>query len=262
MINLNISTEDYLNTKPYPHCSIDNILPTDLAKKCQDEILNIPDKEWDRYNNPFEKKYTLRNKNKLPENCNILFNYLNSKQFIEQLSEFVNEKLYPDPTKNWWGIHKYDNGDYLDIHSDAGIHPQTKQKKYVTLGIYLSKNWSEENLGHLEIWEGDSLKSDDHNLHKCITKILPSFNKLILFNNTNNAWHGNPIPTICNSDQKRIFITVSYLSNNYKNEYSNKYQKALFIKLPSEPEDKEKDNLRLLRVDPEKYKEIYNTQIS
>ena len=258
MINLNINSINYLNTYPYPYCSIDNILSINFAKKCQDEILNISDEEWDRYNNPFEQKYTLRNKNKLSENCTILFNYLNSKQFITQLSKIVNEKLYPDPTKNWWGIHKYDNGDYLDIHSDAGIHPETKQKKHVTLGIYLSKNWSEENLGHLEIWKGNNINIDNHKLTKCVKKILPSFNKLILFNNTNNAWHGNPIPTICNSDQKRIFITVSYLSNNHENEYSNKHQKALFIKLPNEPENKEKNKLRLLRVDPEKYKDIYN----
>lgn len=260
MINLNINSDNYLDTYPYPHCSIDNILPIDLAKKCQDEILEIPDIEWDRYNNPFEQKYTLRNKNKLPKNCTILFNYLNSKKFIEQLSDIVNQKLYADPTKNWWGVHKYDNGDHLDIHSDAGIHPKTKQKKHTTLGIYLSKNWSDENLGHLEIWEGDSINSKNHKLNKCVNKILPSFNKLILFNNTNNAWHGNPTPTKCSKDQKRIFVTVSYLSNNHENEYSNKHQKALFIKLPDEPENKEKDKLRLLRVDPEKYKEIYNCQ--
>ena len=93
MIKLNINSKNYLNTRPYPHHSIDNILPTNFAKKCQEEILNIPDEEWDRYNNPFEQKYTLRNKNKLPKNCSILFNYLNSEKFIEQLSEIVNEKL-------------------------------------------------------------------------------------------------------------------------------------------------------------------------
>jgi hypothetical protein len=33
--------------------------------------------------------------------------------------------------------------------------------------------------------------------------------------------------------------------------------KAFFIARPSDPVDKEKDKLRLLRADPEKYKEIY-----
>ena len=81
---------------------------------------------------------------------------LTSNLFVDKLSHIVGEKLYNDPTKHWWGVHKYRNGDKLDIHSDAGIHPICGDKKHVTLGIYLSKNWKEENKGHLEIWEGGS----------------------------------------------------------------------------------------------------------
>jgi hypothetical protein len=33
--------------------------------------------------------------------------------------------------------------------------------------------------------------------------------------------------------------------------------KALFIKRPEDPVDPEKDRLRLLRADPERYKEVY-----
>jgi hypothetical protein len=33
--------------------------------------------------------------------------------------------------------------------------------------------------------------------------------------------------------------------------------KALFVARPGDPEDLEKDKMRLLRADPEKYKEIY-----
>ena len=34
-------------------------------------------------------------------------------------------------------------------------------------------------------------------------------------------------------------------------------KKAFFVKLPNELDDPEKDKLRLLRADPEKYKTIY-----
>jgi len=108
---------------------VHNVLDSSFAKKCQDEILNIDEKEWDRYDNPFEGKYTLRNKNNLPNNCQKLFNFLISDSFVNHLSKKCGEQLYNDPNKNWWGIHKYKNGDHLDIHSDAGIHPLTGQKK-------------------------------------------------------------------------------------------------------------------------------------
>ena len=84
MIKLNISSDLYTSTLPFPYYVQENILDYDFAKKCQDEILAIPDNAWDRYNNPFEQKYTLRNKNNLPLNCNILFNYLNSNDFIDK----------------------------------------------------------------------------------------------------------------------------------------------------------------------------------
>ena len=255
------SYTEYNSARAYPHLAVDNILPEDFAKKCQDEILNIPNEDWDRYANPFEQKYTLRDKNNLPPTLNKLFEYLTSTFFVNHLSSIVGEKISLDINKNWWGVHKYDNNDYLDIHADAGIHPVTKDKKHVTLGIYLSKYWSEENGGHLEIWAGDSTTSDDAKLHECVTRILPSFNKLILFTCNDYSWHGNPTPVSCPNGNKRIFVTISYVSDNHGEHFKNMRQKAFFVKLPSEPHNPEKDKLRLLRADPEKYKEIYRTNV-
>jgi hypothetical protein len=56
-------------------------------------------------------------------------------------------------------------------------------------------------------------------------------------------------------DAKRIFITISYLTENCSD--LNRRTKALFVARPSDPDDEEKDKMRLLRADPEKYKEIY-----
>ena len=202
----------------------------------------------------------MRDKNNLPKHCSKLFNLLTSDNTLKQLSIITGEQLFNDPTKNWWGIHKYDNGDYLDIHSDAGIHPKTRQKKHLTLGIYLSKDWKEENKRHLEIWKGDSINNSNPTLTKLVTKILPSFNKLVIFDNTNNAWHGNPNPVNISNNEKRIFVTISYLSNIHSDLYDNNREKAFFIKLPNEPENTEKDKLRLLRADPKKYKLVYSIQ--
>jgi hypothetical protein len=262
MENINlINKEQYQNTLPFPYISVDNILNNKLALDIQSEILALDENYWDRYDNPFEEKYTLRDKNNLPKNIQYLFNILTSELFIEKLSQIVDEKLYNDPTKHWWGIHKYKNGDKLDIHSDAGVHPICGDKKHVTLGIYLSKNWKEENKGHLEIWEGGNVLNDDVKLVKKITEFLPSFNKLILFNNTNNAWHGNPERVLCNKDSCRIFLTISYLSKNHKEPYDNTRKRAFFIKRPNDPENDEKDKLRLMRADENKYKEIYKHNI-
>lgn len=242
-----------MNTKPYTFQ--DNFLKEDVAYKIQKEILDIPDEEWDRYENPFESKYTLRNKYTFPENLRTLFEELESDIFINKLSEITGYKLLLDPTRNFWGVHKYNNGDKLDIHVDAGLHPNTKQKKQVTFGIYLSKNWKEEYGCELEMWSGDNCVSNDSTLYQKIESIAPIFNRMVLFINNDYSWHGNPTPSKCPYDSKRIFVTISYLSDNYDDK--NKRQKAFFIKRPDDPEDEEKDRLRLLREDVNMCKDVY-----
>jgi dTDP-4-dehydrorhamnose reductase len=255
ILNLKINSIQFKETFPFPYLKSLNVLDDSFAKKIQDEILNIPDFEWDRYNNPLEQKYTLRNKEHIPTECNKLFSMLSSKDFTNYLSSIMGYEIKNDPTKNWWGIHKYDDGDHLDIHVDAGLHPQTKQKKQLTLGIYFSIDWKEENGGHLEIWEGENSSKYDAKIVKCCHKILPSFNTLILFECNDYAWHGNPNPVICRNGEKRIFLTLSYVSEQCTN--LNKREKAYFVKRPCDPEDIEKDKIRMMRCDPEKYKEVY-----
>lgn len=253
-INLSLK-KIYIKKDPFMYFVEKNTLPEAIAINARNEILSIPDNEWDRYDNPFENKYTLRDKNDLPPTITSIFEYLTSAGFLEKLSTIYDIKLYNDPTKNWWGVHKYDDGDKLDIHVDAGLHPISKQKKQVTLGIYLSKNWKEENGGHLEIWEGENSVNNDAKLIECKEKVLPVFNTLVSFECNDYAWHGNPHPVNCKNGEKRILLTISYVSEKYDD--LNKRQKAFFIKHPDEPENKEKDKLRLLRADPVKYREVY-----
>jgi SAM-dependent methyltransferase len=119
----------------------------------------------------------------------------------------------------------------------------------------LSYEWKEEYGCALEIWRGDNCAKDDAKIHEKIDSISPIFNRLILFNCNDYAWHGNPEPSRGSPESRRIFITISYLSENFSDD--NKKVKAFFVPRPNDPEDKEKDRLRFLRADPEKYKEIY-----
>jgi Rps23 Pro-64 3,4-dihydroxylase Tpa1-like proline 4-hydroxylase len=255
---LSIIPIEYQTTKPYPHCVLEDILDKTFAKKCQKEIIELPLDMWDRYNNPFEQKFTLRDKSSFPENCKKLFDILTSQEVLDVLSNIVGEKLYNDTSKNWWGVHMYENRDYLDIHSDAGNHPITKQNKHLTLGIYLSYKWLEENRGHLELWDGESVLNNEAKLYECFNRILPSFNRMIMFTNTTNAWHGNPEPVVIHNEEKRIFVTLSYVSDKHDGVMENNREKAFFISRPGDPLNLEKDNLRLLRCDANKCSKIYN----
>lgn len=245
------------NIHPYPfsHLIQDQFLPSKLALQCQKEILNISPERWDRYNNPFEQKFTLRDKTNLPPNLHLLFQHFTSSTFVNHLSSILKTPLHNDPTRNWWGVHLYKDGDYLDIHCDAGIHPSTGQKKHCTLGLYLSHNWKEENGGHLELWEGSSIDEEEGSLKRCVKRILPSFNRLVIFTNEDHAWHGNPEPVKCPAGERRIFVTLSYLSEVSE---GNRREKAQFIARPGDPVNPEKERWRELRADSKKFREVYN----
>ena len=256
-IPIKIKKEDYQNQKPFPFAFQDNFLEPSFALQIQEEILCLPAAAWDRYENPFESKFTLRDKHSFPENCKKIFEFFESEGFVSHLSELCGYKLYIDPTRNFWGIHKYKQGDKLDIHVDAGLHPTSKQKKQLTLGLYLSKEWKEEYGCQLEIWAGENAVFNSAKLFEKVDSITPFFNRLVLFTCNDFAWHGNPEPATCPEEATRIFVTISYLSENYDD--LNKRQKAFFVARPGDPVDEEKDKLRLLRADPEKYREVYRT---
>jgi Rps23 Pro-64 3,4-dihydroxylase Tpa1-like proline 4-hydroxylase len=256
IINSNIEElKMVINSYPYPYLKQDNFLEIDFALKLQKEILNIPQEDWDRYNNPFEQKFTLRDKYNFPPLLKQLFDELTSDSFVSNLSTVVGYKLKLDETRNFWGVHTYSPGDKLDIHVDAGMHPTLGLKKQVTLGIYLSYEWKEEYGCQLEIWKGENAYNDDAKLIEKVNSVAPLFNRLVIFECNDYSWHGNPEPACGPSDSKRIFVTLSYLSEIFKDE--NKRKKAFFVARPDDPIDNEKNKLRLIRADPEKYKEIY-----
>jgi hypothetical protein len=256
IINSNFDIEKIkINQIPFQYIKYDSFLEKEFALQVQNEILNISPEEWDRYSNPFEQKYTLRNKYKFPNNLTKLFDELTSKPFVAKLSKKLGYDLKLDETRNFWGVHTYGPGDKLDIHVDAGLHPTQCLKKQITLAIYLSYEWKEEYGCNLEIWKGENAVSNSAKLIEKMDSIAPLFNRLVIFTCDDYSWHGNPENAKCPETSKRIFVTLSYLSENFEDK--NKRKKAYFVPRPHDLWSEEKYKLRLLSADPEKYKEVY-----
>lgn len=248
------------NKQPYAHLLCDNFIKdTMFAELIQNEILGLSKSEFDRYDNPFEQKYTLRDKSRYPFLLQKLIDYFICDEFIGELSNLTGHKLLKDESKLYYGVHIYEPGDKLDIHVDAGVHPITGLKKQLTLGLYLSYDWQPSYGCELEIWDGDAIDGSNYDtvkLNTCVTKIAPLFNRLILFDCDDKSWHGNPEPMCGPDTSKRIFVTVSYMSEN-KESYNNHKDKAYFIARPNDAPNIEKDRLRLLRADAKSCNDIY-----
>lgn len=268
LARIQTTPEEYQQRQPYPYLFQDGVIPDEMAQGIQEEIMTIPEEAWDRYENPFESKFTLRDKYQFPPRLAEFFWKLEQSDWVDHLSKVCGVPLRIDPTRNFWGVHKYNRGDKLDIHVDAGMHPTLGLKKQVTLGFYLSTNWKDTYGCDLEVWRGDSVADTvvHPRLYEKVATIAPMFNRMILFTCNDQSWHGNPTPTTGPEDAHRIFVTISYLSdlvvNPWPDQHKNRKPKAYFIARPEDPVDPEKDRLRELRADPERYKDVYRSSMA
>lgn len=232
--------------------NIHHIVVSQLEGSGLDEALvaikQLPDAYFDRYDNPFEQKLALREKSDLPQDLERLVSQL--ERLILPSMRLFNVKLSLDAQRHYMGVFKYLNGDKLDIHVDAGIHPATGMRKHVTAVLYLG-----EGGGPLEFWHGESCVGESQKLKSIITQVNPSHGKLVLFENNDHAWHGTPV---YRGTEPRIVVTVSYLSKHIA-RFGNRRQRAFFVPRPYEKWTDETYALRDTRADSKKFAEAYRS---
>ena len=117
----------------------------------------------------------------------------------------IEEKLISDSELHGGGLHEIKQGGILKIHTDFNKHPKNNLDRRVNLLLYLNKNWKDSYGGHLELW--------DQHMKKCINKIKPEFNTMVIFNTNDFSNHGHPDSLKCPSNFSRKSIATYYFSN-------------------------------------------------
>lgn len=206
---MDCKVEEYKD--PFDHWIIDQFFDTDTAKTLSNSFLEYNSDEWWNYNNPIENKKTIQDWRKFPLEIYQTFQHLCSQDFIGFLKEVTGIKnLYPDYGLHGGGLHIHNRGGNLNIHKDYSIHPKLKLQRKLNLIIYLSENWSPEWGGGLQFWSHNDQKNKPDQLVKNIDCL---FNKAVLFDTTQNSWHGLPNPLQCPEDKYRKSIAIYYLTD-------------------------------------------------
>ena len=107
--------------------------------------------------------------------------------FLEALTGI--DGLIPDPYFGGAGPHQILPGGFLKVHTDFNWHPKLKLDRRLNLLVYLNKEWREEYGGHLELWNRE--------VTVCERRILPVFNRTVVFSTTDFSFHGHPTPLAC-----------------------------------------------------------------
>ena len=200
--------EEYKSAIPFPSIIIENFFDEKFLNQILNDFPNLSKIEsTQKYMNKNEIKYANNDYTNFPESIKVFFDFLNSNYYLEFLQKLtsIKEKLVSDPELNGGGLHEIKKGGILKIHTDFSKHPFLELDRRINVLIYLNKNWKEEYGGHLEMWDQDMLE--------CKNKILPGFNKMVIFSTNDFSNHGHPDPVTCPPDISRKSIALYYFSN-------------------------------------------------
>ena len=134
-----------------------------------------------------------------------LFGQLNSATFLGFLETLTGiDGLIPDPHLEGGGYHLIQPGGRLDVHADFNRHERLQLDRRLNLLVFLNKDWPEDWGGHLELWTPD--------MTSCERRVLPVFNRAVLFSTTDSSFHGHPHPLTCPEGMSRRSIALYYYS--------------------------------------------------
>ena len=215
--------EQYVNARPFPHIVLDNLFPAEVLEKVLAEFPRPEEIEWRRFDNATEKKLGYWHESTLPPGLQLFLYEMNSApvlRFLEALTGI--EGLIPDPYFGGAGPHQILPGGFLKIHADFNWHPLLKLDRRLNLLVYLNRDWKEEYGGHLELWSRD--------MTRCEQKILPVFNRTVVFSTTDFSYHGHPAPLACPEGMSRKSVSFYYYTNGRPEEERSAPHDTIFRK--------------------------------
>ena len=226
---------------PFDYFVIDGFLTKDKIDKISREFPDYNSDVWYCYNNALENKKTCNSWYYFGPETYQLLHCLNSDSFISRLKEITGiQNLYPDIGLHGGGLHIHGRGGKLNVHLDYSIHPKLKLQRKINLILYLSNEWDSKWGGSLEFW------SHDEKLNKPkerVVSIENSFNRAVIFDTTQNSWHGFPEPITCPEGRYRKSLAVYYLTD--PPEKVDKRQRALYA--PSKDQENDPQILNFIK---------------
>lgn len=239
-------------SKPFFHTVIDDFLPDKLANDLYNEFPDYNNDIWFNYKNKIEDKKLLSDWRKFPKETYQFFSFLNSNVVLDTLSHSVSCPLQADHGLHGGGWHIHANGGKLNPHLDYSIHPMLKLQRKLNLIVYLCKDWKEEYGGHFGLWEQDGERKRSGQLAK---EIPMGFNKAVIFDTTQNSWHGLSREVNCPEQLYRKSLAIYYLSNPVSE--ADERNRALFSPTEKQRDDDSIAELIEKRSDFNKSNEVY-----
>ena len=199
--------QQYVTAKPFPHIILDNFLDEELAQICMLEFPESPASNTQYARNQENKKLEFKPETLSPALRSLFYSF-NSAPFIGFLENLTGIKgLIPDPYFIGAGLHEVANGGHLNIHADFNHHAPLDLERRINVLIYLNRDWKEEYGGCFEIW--------DNAMTQRSLRVVPLFNRCVIFNTSSTSFHGNPEPVNHPMGTSRRAIALYYYTSTW-----------------------------------------------
>lgn len=117
---------------------------------------------------------------------------------IEQIENITGiYGLICDPERFGAGLHCIPTGGFLNMHVDFNKHPMGWHRR-VNVLIYLNEDWKPEWKGQLQLGMDNPILID------------PIAGRCVIFETTDDSWHGHPEPLQCPPDRQRRSLALYF----------------------------------------------------
>ena len=211
---INKLSEQFRSEKPFNYIVIDNFLSEEDAILIAKEFPSFDDPMWYSYENPLEIKKASNNWNSFQSKTYQYFSHVLSNEFTSKVEKILTGEnignLKADIGLHGGGFHTHKSGGKLNPHLDYSIHPKVELQRTINLILYINPEWKSEYGGAFGLWEHNEETNSPGKIGKQIDCL---FNRAVIFNTTQNSWHG-----ICNEIKPPEDITRNSLATYYLKE--------------------------------------------
>ena len=213
----------YSRADPFPHAVIDGLFDDADLERVLRDFPRPEQMQWARFDNPRERKLGyFHESSAISDDLRAFLDAMNGFEtllFLEGLTGI--EGLIPDPYFGGGGIHQIEPGGFLKVHVDFNVHPKLKLDRRLNMLIYLNRDWREEYGGHLELWDRD--------LRECQQRVLPVFNRTVIFSTTDQSFHGHPRPLTSPPGLTRKSVSLYYYTAGRPEQERSAAHDTIFV---------------------------------
>ena len=196
----------YIKAKPFPHVVFDNFFDPDIVDRVLAEFPKPGAIRWQKFDSAEEIKLASAAEASFGPVTRLFMYHLNSYTFLDFIGKVTGiDNLIPDPRFEGGGLHQIVPGGKLGVHADFNRHRDYGLDRRLNLLLYLNKDWRQEYGGELQLWDRD--------MKQCEAKVLPIFNRVMIFGTTDFTYHGHPDPLQCPEGMTRKSLALYYFSN-------------------------------------------------